>query len=165
MDYLTLRRREFETTLRVLQAYPDDQPQMRPAAKSRTAAELAMTLVNEERVMTSLVETGAVNRVRWIRRFHPPWRQSSTPGDTLRRRTMQWWRRFRPKTSPGSWISTGCRLRSAKRCGLNCSTTSTTAASFQCTCAWRVRRCPRSMAPRQTMRGLEYLEAAQASSH
>ena len=61
MDYLTLRRREFETTLRVLQAYPDDQAHMRPAAKSRTAAELAMTLVNEERVMTNLVETGAVS--------------------------------------------------------------------------------------------------------
>ncbi len=61
MDYLTLRRREFETTLRVLPAYPDDQAHMRPAAKSRTAAELAMTLVNEERVMTTLVETGAVS--------------------------------------------------------------------------------------------------------
>src|SRR5262245_52832735 len=64
MDYLTLRRREFETTLRVLQAYPNDQVQMRPAAKSRTAAELAMTLVNEERVMTSLIETGAVSMSR-----------------------------------------------------------------------------------------------------
>ena len=61
MDYFTLRRREFETTLRVLQAYPDDQAHMRPAAKSRTAAELAMTLVNEERVMTSLLETGGVS--------------------------------------------------------------------------------------------------------
>ena len=61
MDYLTVRRREFETTLRVLQAYPDDQAHMRPAAKSRTAAELAMTLVNEEHVTTSLVEIGAVS--------------------------------------------------------------------------------------------------------
>ena len=61
MDYLTLRRREFETTLRVLQAYPDDQAQMRPAAKSRTAAELAMTLLGEERVMTNLLETGTVS--------------------------------------------------------------------------------------------------------
>jgi uncharacterized damage-inducible protein DinB len=61
MDYLGLRRREFETTLRVLQAYPDDQAHMRPAAKSRTAAELAMTLVNEERVMTALIETCTVN--------------------------------------------------------------------------------------------------------
>jgi uncharacterized damage-inducible protein DinB len=61
MDYLTLRRREFETTLKVLQAYPDDQAQMRPAAKSRTAIELAMTLLNEERVTTTLVETGAVS--------------------------------------------------------------------------------------------------------
>jgi uncharacterized damage-inducible protein DinB len=60
MDFLTLRRREFETTLRVLQAYPDDQADMRPAAKSRTAAELAMTLVNEESVVTALVENGAV---------------------------------------------------------------------------------------------------------
>jgi uncharacterized damage-inducible protein DinB len=37
MDYLALRRREFETTLRVLQAYPEDQAQLKPAAKSRTA--------------------------------------------------------------------------------------------------------------------------------
>jgi uncharacterized damage-inducible protein DinB len=66
MDFLSLRRREFETTLRVLQAYPEDQAQMRPAAKSRTAAELARTLANEERVIAALIEGGAVNPSAWI---------------------------------------------------------------------------------------------------
>jgi uncharacterized damage-inducible protein DinB len=65
VDYLSLRRREFETTLRVLQAYPEEQAQMRPAEKSRTAAQLAMTLANEERVITSLMDTGAVNPSAW----------------------------------------------------------------------------------------------------
>jgi hypothetical protein len=59
MNYLSLRRREFETTLRVLQAYPEELAQMRPAAKSRTAAELANAMANEERVITALIETGA----------------------------------------------------------------------------------------------------------
>ena len=61
MDYMSVRKREFETTLRVLQAYPDDQVAMKPAAKSRTAAELAMTLVGEERVIKTLIETGATD--------------------------------------------------------------------------------------------------------
>jgi uncharacterized damage-inducible protein DinB len=60
MDFLTLRRREFETTLRVLQAYPADQAQLRPAAKSRTALELATTLANEERVIGTLLESGVI---------------------------------------------------------------------------------------------------------
>ena len=58
---MSLRTREFETTLRVLQAYPDDQVGMKPAAKSRTAAELAITLVGEERVIKTLIETGATD--------------------------------------------------------------------------------------------------------
>jgi uncharacterized damage-inducible protein DinB len=67
MEYLSLRHRELETTLRVLQAYPEDELQMRPAAKSRTAAELATTLANEERVLTALLETGRVNPSTLIR--------------------------------------------------------------------------------------------------
>lgn len=67
MDYLSLRRREFETTLRVLQAYPADKAHMKPADKSRTAAELAMTLANEERVITALLVNGAVSPNAWGR--------------------------------------------------------------------------------------------------
>ena len=90
MDYLSLRRRELETTLRVLQAYPEDQVQMRPAAKSRTAAELAMTLVNEERVMTALIETGAVNPSAWPREIPSSmaviirtWQQAAAKNDAM----------------------------------------------------------------------------------
>jgi uncharacterized damage-inducible protein DinB len=61
VDYLTERRREFQTTLRVLHAYPDDQRHLKPAEKSRTAAELVRTLVIEERVLTSLVNNGAAD--------------------------------------------------------------------------------------------------------
>src|SRR5215468_6029896 len=67
MDYLSLRRREFETTLRVLQAYPEDKAHMKPADKSRTASELAMTLSNEERVITALLADGAVSPNAWTR--------------------------------------------------------------------------------------------------
>ena len=55
MDVLSLRRREFATTLNVLQAYPEDKADLRPADKSRTAAELATTLAVEERVITGLL--------------------------------------------------------------------------------------------------------------
>jgi len=65
MDYLSLRRREFETTLRVLQAYPEDKTQNKPAEKSKTAAELAMTLVNEERVIAALIDSAAASPSAW----------------------------------------------------------------------------------------------------
>jgi DinB family protein len=58
MDYLNERRREYQTTLRVLRAYPEDQRHLKPAEKSRSAAELVRTFVNEERVLTSLLNTG-----------------------------------------------------------------------------------------------------------
>ena len=61
MEYRALREREFETTLRVLQAYPEDKINMKPARKSRTAGELAMVLASEERVIGILIETGATN--------------------------------------------------------------------------------------------------------
>jgi|SRR5215813_6674228 len=61
MEYLSLRQHEFETTLRVLQAYPEDKISIRPAPKSRTAAELAMVFASEERVIKVLVETGATS--------------------------------------------------------------------------------------------------------
>ena len=61
MDYQSLRNREFETTLRVLQAFPLDKSDLRPADKCRTARELATVFVVEERVNTQLLETGATN--------------------------------------------------------------------------------------------------------
>jgi uncharacterized damage-inducible protein DinB len=90
MDYFNLRRREFETTLRVLEAYPIEQAQMRPAAKSKTAAELAMTLANEERVITALIETGEVNPSAWARELPSSmavivntWQQAAEKNDAM----------------------------------------------------------------------------------
>jgi uncharacterized damage-inducible protein DinB len=65
VDYLSERRREFQTTLRVLQSYPEDQRNLKPTEKSRTAAELVRTLVIEERVLTSLVKHGATDPSVW----------------------------------------------------------------------------------------------------
>jgi len=65
VDYLSERRREFQTTLRVLQSYPEDQRHLKPSEKSRTAAELVRTLVIEERVLTSLVNNGATDPSVW----------------------------------------------------------------------------------------------------
>jgi uncharacterized damage-inducible protein DinB len=57
MDYISVRKREMQTTLKVLQAYPESKISMKPAEKSRTAAELAMILAVEERVLKSLILT------------------------------------------------------------------------------------------------------------
>src|SRR5215468_6740261 len=65
VDYLSERRREFQTTLRVLHSYPEDQRHLKPTEKSRTAAELVRTLVIEERVLTSLVNNGATDPSVW----------------------------------------------------------------------------------------------------
>jgi uncharacterized damage-inducible protein DinB len=61
MDYISARNREMQTTLKVLQAYPEAKVNLKPAEKSRTAAELAMIFAVEERVLKSLLETGATN--------------------------------------------------------------------------------------------------------
>jgi len=61
MDYISARNREMQTTLKVLQAYPEDKLNMKPAEKSRTAGELAMILAVEERVLKSLMQTGATD--------------------------------------------------------------------------------------------------------
>jgi uncharacterized damage-inducible protein DinB len=71
MDFLTLRVREFETTLRVLRAYPEEEAQMRPADKSRSAAQLMLTLLNEERVISALLETGMASPTVWRREILP----------------------------------------------------------------------------------------------
>ena len=61
MDYINERKREMQTTLNVLRAYPESKITMKPAEKSRTAAELAMILAVEERVLKSLMETGSTD--------------------------------------------------------------------------------------------------------
>ena len=65
MDYMNERRREYQTTLRVLQAYPEDQRNLKPHEKSRSAAELVRTFVIEERVLTSLVNSGVADPSIW----------------------------------------------------------------------------------------------------
>jgi uncharacterized damage-inducible protein DinB len=65
MDYMNERRREYQTTLRVLQSYPEDQRHLKPAEKSRSAAELVRTFVIEERVLTSLVNNGVADPSLW----------------------------------------------------------------------------------------------------
>jgi len=47
---LNFRTFEFATTLKVLRAYPEDQLDMKPAEKSRTARELIVTFIREEYV-------------------------------------------------------------------------------------------------------------------
>ena len=61
MDYISERRREMQTTLRVLQAYPESKIDLKPAEKSRTAAELVMILAVEERVLQALMQTGSTD--------------------------------------------------------------------------------------------------------
>ena len=61
MDYVEERKREMQTTLRVLQAYPESKIDLKPAEKSRTAAELAMVLAVEERVLQSLMRAGSTD--------------------------------------------------------------------------------------------------------
>ena len=65
MEYMNERQREFQTTLRVLQSYPEDQRHLKPSEKSRTAAELVRTLVVEERVLTSLINHGVADPTLW----------------------------------------------------------------------------------------------------
>jgi uncharacterized damage-inducible protein DinB len=61
MDYINERKREMQTTLNVLQSYPESRINLKPAEKSRTAAGLAMVLAVEERVLKSLMETGSTD--------------------------------------------------------------------------------------------------------
>jgi len=84
------RRREFQTTLRVLQSYPDDQRHLKPSEKSRTAAELVRTLVVEERVLTSLVNNGVADPSVWavdmpgsMTEMIEMWRDAVTANDGL----------------------------------------------------------------------------------
>jgi uncharacterized damage-inducible protein DinB len=47
---MNFRKFEFETTMKVLSAYPEDKLDMKPAEKSRTARELIQTFIREEYV-------------------------------------------------------------------------------------------------------------------
>jgi uncharacterized damage-inducible protein DinB len=47
---MNFRKFEFETTMKVLSAYPEDKLDMKPAEKSRTARELIETFIREEYV-------------------------------------------------------------------------------------------------------------------
>ena len=57
--FLFLRRAEIPKTLKLLELYPEEQRDLRPSPKSRTALELALTFLGEERVMKTLIETGS----------------------------------------------------------------------------------------------------------
>jgi len=56
--FLSLRRAEIPKTLRLLELFPEEQRDLRPSPKSRSALELATTFLGEERVMKTLIETG-----------------------------------------------------------------------------------------------------------
>jgi uncharacterized damage-inducible protein DinB len=51
---------EIQTTLRVLKAYPEGQLDLRPSEKSRTARELAWTLVTDTKVFSGALD-GPIN--------------------------------------------------------------------------------------------------------
>ena len=101
MDYLNERRREYQTTLRVLQAYPEDQRHLKPAEKSRSAAELVRTFVNEERVLTSLLNNGVTDPS--LLTMDVP--GSMTNGIELWRNTVATNDGLLAKLSPQSWES------------------------------------------------------------
>jgi hypothetical protein len=101
MDYLNERRREYQITLRVLQAYPEDQRHLKPAEKSRSAAELVRTFVNEERVLTSLLNHGITDPS--LLTMEVP--GSMTNGIELWRNTVATNDGLLAKVSPASWES------------------------------------------------------------
>ena len=55
-EYLFLRRAEIPKTLRLLELFPDEKRDIRPAENSRSAFEVALTFLGEERVNTDLLE-------------------------------------------------------------------------------------------------------------
>lgn len=56
--FLATWEREFHTTLKVLKAFPEDKLDLRPHERSRTARELAWTIVMEEPVLINGGITG-----------------------------------------------------------------------------------------------------------
>ena len=65
MDLVSLRKREFGTTLNVLRAYPEDNCDMKPAEKCKTARELATTFAVEERIIGGLLSGQAASPALW----------------------------------------------------------------------------------------------------
>lgn len=56
--YSQIREREFETTKKVLQAFPHDKLDLKPAEKSKDARNLAWVFVVEERLIKKLMVGG-----------------------------------------------------------------------------------------------------------
>lgn len=53
--FLSTWEREFQTTLKVLRAYPTDHLDLKPHPRSRSARELAWTFVVEEKVINNVI--------------------------------------------------------------------------------------------------------------
>jgi len=66
--------RELATTARVLRAYPDDQRDLRPSERLKSARELAALLVGEQGLLLTALTTG----FDWSRPMKPP-----APPDTM----------------------------------------------------------------------------------
>ena len=54
--FLKTWEREFQTTLKVLKAYPSDKLDLKPHERSRSARELAWTFVVEEHVINGVIK-------------------------------------------------------------------------------------------------------------
>ncbi len=54
-SYLTLKKREYPTTLKVLRSMPEAHRDVKPGPKSKTAIELAWIFVTEERLIQALL--------------------------------------------------------------------------------------------------------------
>jgi uncharacterized damage-inducible protein DinB len=54
--FLREREREFQTTLKVLRALPEDKKDTKPGALSKTALELAFVFIAEERLLQKLLK-------------------------------------------------------------------------------------------------------------
>jgi uncharacterized damage-inducible protein DinB len=57
-DFLRICEQEYQTTLRLLKAYPEDKTELRPHEKLRTARELAWGLTNNEPWMLNGIMSG-----------------------------------------------------------------------------------------------------------
>ena len=59
--FMNTWEREFQTTLKILRAYPTDKLDLKPSDKSKTAKDLAWTFVAEEGVMIDGVCNGQID--------------------------------------------------------------------------------------------------------
>lgn len=60
-EFVLFRRYEFPKTLKLLRMYPEDKKDLKPSPMTRSAIELAITFVNEEKINLSFAGTGAFN--------------------------------------------------------------------------------------------------------